>query len=100
MRERRESRVPFRLYFSFVFPLFLFPLVRNLSGCGFFWFLLFLFWWLGSPDYDRLGQSMDRKRFIEKPTVADMGLWPACSRIIYDYTHGQPFRVIGGEGAA
>ena len=80
VRGRREGRPPLRLYFSFVFPLFFFPLVRNFSGAFSFGFC-FLFWWLGSLDYDRSGRSMDRKRYIGKPTAAT-AFRAACSGIV------------------
>ena len=56
----------------------------------------FPYWQLGSPDYDQLGRSVDRKGFYRKPIAAAVGLRPACSRIIYDYTHITDLKETGG----
>ena len=58
---RREGRAPPRLYFSFVFPLFLFLLVRNLLGAVFSF--VFPSGGLG-PYYDRLSRSVAREMVI------------------------------------
>ena len=44
-------------------------------------------WWV---NYDRLGRSGAKETDIyeiKRATAAAMGLQPACSKIIYDYTH-------------